>query len=128
MVPPEGLEVGQEGKALGMTASTGDVLAFFVPHPWSTEKWTKEVKAKIAPLVRKCFPNRTSFQIFRDGEKLLHGQAAKEAMKDPNITTLPCWPKHPLDLNPQDVCLAWAEDKRRKHESPMTRMRRSRLG
>ena len=116
--PQKDWRMVKKQKVFGMTASTGDVLAFLVPHPWSTELWAKEVKAKVAPFLRKCFPRRSNFQILIDGEKLLHGQAAKDAMKEAGITTLPGWPKYSPDLNPQENVWAWAEDEHRKHEKP----------
>jgi hypothetical protein len=96
-------------KVFGMTTSTGKCLAFLVPKPWSTEAWAKDIRTKVAPFLKRCFRNLSSYEILIDGEQLLHGPAAKQAMKDNKITTLPDWPKYSPDLNPQENVWAWAE-------------------
>ncbi len=66
--------------------------------------------------MKKAFPQKTSFQILLGGEKLLHGPAAKAAMKEVGISVLPRWPKYSPDLNPQENIWAWAETRLRKNE------------
>ncbi len=103
-------------KVFGMTTSNGKKLAFLVPKPWSTEKWAVAVKNRVAPFLKKSFPRLSTFQILLDGEKILHGPAAKDAMKKAGIKTLPGWPKYSPDLNPQEHVWAWAEPRLRKLE------------
>jgi hypothetical protein len=105
-------------KVFGLTTSNGKALCFLVPKPWSTELWAKEVKKKVGPFLKKSFPNLTSYQILLDGEKLLHGPAAKAAFKEHNIRSLPGWPKYSPDLNPQENVWAWSEKDLRKREKP----------
>jgi len=104
-------------KVFGMTTSNGKCLAFLVPKPWTTEAWAADIRKKVAPFLKKCFRNVSSYEILLDGEALLHGPAAKRAMKDNNITTLPGWPKYSPDLNPQENVWAWSEPHLRTLES-----------
>jgi hypothetical protein len=96
-------------KVFGFTASSGKMLAFLVPSPWSTEKWARLVKTQLAPFLKAAFPNRREFQILLDGEKVLHGPAAKTAFREHKITVLPSWPKYSPDLNPQEHVWTIAE-------------------
>ena len=74
------------------------------------------VRQKVGPFLKRAFPRRTQFQILLDGERLLHGAAAKTAMRDAGISTLPDWPRYSPDLNPQENVWAWAEQNLRKAE------------
>lgn len=103
-------------KVFGLTTSNGKKLAFLVPKPWSTEKWAAAIRSRVKPFLKKAFPRRTSYQILLDGEQLLHGPAAKTAMKDTGIRVLPGWPKYSPDLNPQEHVWAWAEPRLRELE------------
>lgn len=104
-------------KVFGFSTSNGKSLAFLVPKPWSTELWAKEVKKRVVPFFKKSFPNQTAFTILLDGEKLLHGPAAKAAMTAGGIKVLSDWPKYSPDLNPQENVWAWAEKKLRELET-----------
>lgn len=97
-------------RVFGLTTSNGHKLNFFVPKPWSTEEWAVALKNKVVPFLKKAFPNRTSFQILLDGEKLLHGPAAKTVMRENGVKTLAGWPGYSPDLNPQENLWAWAEE------------------
>ena len=66
----------------GFTTSNGKTLAFLVPKKWTCEEWAIEIKRKLVPFLKKSFPNRNTFKIMLDGEKLLHGAAAKRAYKE----------------------------------------------
>lgn len=44
--------------------------------------WSVKIRTKLAPFLKKSFPSKSSFQILLDGEKVLHGPAAKKAFKD----------------------------------------------
>ena len=103
-------------KVFGFTTSTGQKLAFLVPKPWSTQQWAEEVRTRLAPFLRSCFPGRRDFQILIDGEQLLHGPAAKVALDEAGITILPGWPAYSPDLNPQEHVWKWAEDRLRDIE------------
>jgi hypothetical protein len=103
-------------KVFGFTTSNGKKLAFFVPKPWSTEQWAVAVKKNVKPFLKKAFPKVKTFTLLLDGEKLLHGPAARAAFKDANIKIFPEWPKYSPDLNPQENVWAWAEQKLRKIE------------
>ena len=100
----------------GFTTSTGQKLAFLVPHPWSTEQWAVEVRNRLAPFLRSQYPGRRQFQVLLDGEALLHGPEAKAAMTECGISVLPGWPSYSPDLNPQENVWSWAEDRLRDIE------------
>ena len=99
----------QKQKAFGLTTSTGATLAFLWPKGCTTEQWAKLVKKRVIPFLKRTFPGRTAFQILLDGEKVLHGPAAKAAMATANITCLPKWPPYSPDMNPQENVWPWAE-------------------
>ena len=103
-------------KVFGFTTSTGDKLAFLVPQPWCTELWAEEIRNQLKPFLARVFPRRQSYQILLDGEKLLHGAAAKAAMRAAGITVLPGWPSYSPDLNPQENVWAWSENRLREIE------------
>jgi len=104
-------------KVFGLTTSNGKSLAFLVPSPWNTEVWAGLVRKKLAPFLKKSFPDKASFEILLDGEKVLHGPAAKKAFQECNITILPDWPKYSPDLNPQENVWGWSEKKLRELET-----------
>ena len=114
--PKKAYRKAKKQKVFSITTSNGQSLAFLVPKPWSTEVWAKEVKKRVAPFMKKAFPNLTSYTILLDGERLLHGPAAKAAFKSTNIKIFPNWPKYSPDLNPQENVWAWAEKDLRKRE------------
>ena len=58
---------------------------------------------------RKCFPNKTSFQLLLDGEKVQHTAEAKRAMREFGISTLKDWPGYSPELNPQEHVWSRAE-------------------
>ncbi len=103
-------------KIFGITTSNGKKLAFLINPPWNTEKWAEAIKKKVVPFLKKAFPRRSSFQILLDGEKLLHGPAAKRAMQAGKISVFPGWPSYSPDLNPQENVWTVAEEKLRELE------------
>ena len=104
-------------KVFGFTASTGAQLNFLVPTPWSSSVWASLVKSKLVPWLKKVFPNKTSFNVLLDGEKLLHAKEAKEAYRKFNITIEPAWPGYSPDFNPQENIWSRAEPQLRKLET-----------
>ena len=104
-------------KVFGITTSNGKSLCFFVPLPWNTEKWAALVTAKVVPFLKKSFPGRAEFKVLLDGEKVLHGPAAKMAMRAGGMSVLPNWVAHSPDMKPQDNVWAWAEKKLRLIEN-----------
>ena len=78
----------------GFTTTTGQKLAFLVPRPWSTEQWAVEIRTRVGPFLRQCFPGRRGFQVLLDGESLLHGPEARAAMSEFAIIVLPVWPSY----------------------------------
>jgi hypothetical protein len=107
----------QKQKVFGLTTSNGRKLCFLVPKPWTSADWAKEVKSRVGPFLKRAFPNKRSYQILLDGEKLLHAPAAKAAMGEVGVTVLPKWPKYSPDLNPQENVWAWAEERLREKET-----------
>ena len=103
-------------KVFGMTASNGKSIAFTVPPVWNTAAWATHLRRYVGPFLKKAFPRRRTYNILLDGEPLLHGTVAKEAMRDLNITVLPKWPKYSPDLNPQENVWTWAEEELRRNE------------
>jgi len=92
----------------GMTTSNGKSLQFLVKKPRTSAQWAKDIKNKVTPFLKKCFPTLRSYQILLDSEPLLHEKAPKEAMVAGKITVLPKWPKYSAQLNPQEhVWFTW---------------------
>ena len=86
----------------GLTTSNGKALNFLVSKPRTAEQWAGDVKRKVIPFLKKAFPERSSFRILLDGERLLNAPVAKTALASGGITTLPNWPAHSPQLNPQE--------------------------
>jgi len=107
--PKKEWKLVKKQKVFGFTASTGSILAFLVPHPFTTEKWAAMIRTKVFPWLKKTFPQRNIFKMLLDGEPLLHGAAAKAVMREKDISVLPSWPKYSPDLNPQENVWAWAD-------------------
>ncbi len=103
-----------------MTTSNGKSLVFLVPTPWNAEVWAGLVRKKLSPFLKKSFPDKGSYEILMDGERLLHAPVAKKAYKDCDITVLRHWPSYSPDLNPQENVWAWAEPKLRTLETNRT--------
>ena len=106
----------QKQKVFGLTTSCGKSLCFLVPSRLTAETWAAFMKKRVVPFMKKTFPDRTTFTILFDGEKLLHAPEAKRAMREGGVSVLPNWPKYSPDLNPQENVWAWAEHAVRKLE------------
>ena len=104
-------------KVMGFTSSNGKQLAFLVPSPWSSAIWARFIKSKLAPWLKKVFPQKTSYKILLDSEPLLHGPEAKAAFREANISVLAGWPKYCPDLNPQENVWSKAEPALRQSET-----------
>ena len=107
-------------KVFGLTTSCGKQLSFEVPHgkdQFDAKKWAAFVRTKLAPFLKKSFPDRSAFQLLLDGEALLHAPEAKKAMKESSITVLPDWPGHSPELNPQEHVWSRAEPQPRQLET-----------
>ena len=86
----------------GMTTSNGKSLQFLVAKPRTAEQWAVDIKKRVVPFLKKCFPDRTSFQVLLDGEPLLQAPPAKAALTAGGVKVLPNWPKYSAQLNPQE--------------------------
>jgi len=82
----------QKQKVFGFTTSNGKICAFLVPTNYTGEMWAKDIDKKVAPFLKKCFPEKSSFRILLDGEGLLHKPVAKAAMRRHGIEVLAGWP------------------------------------
>jgi|MEHZ01.5.fsa_nt_MEHZ011409100.1_1 hypothetical protein len=89
-------------KVFGFTTSNGKVLAFLVPKSWAAEQWAPLIKKKLGPFLKRSFPDRNSFTVLLDGEKVFHAPVAKAAFRDQGINILPGWPAESPELNPQE--------------------------
>jgi transposase len=115
--PKKQWEKVKKQKVFGFTASNGKMLAFLVNGDWNTAKWSRLIKSKLAPWLKKTFPGKTSFKIILDGEKTLRGAAAKTALRQAGITILAGWPGYSPDLNPQENVWSKAEPALRNMET-----------
>jgi len=104
-------------KVFGLTTSTGKDLVFAWPKSCTTEKWAALVKRRVIPFLQKEFPSKRRMQLLLDGEKLLHGPAAKALFDAASIKSkLKDWPAHSPDINPQEHVWSWAEERLRALE------------
>jgi hypothetical protein len=101
----------------GSTTSNGKSLQFVVPKPRTSEQWAVDLKRKVAPFLKKCFPILTSYNILLDGEGLLHAPVAQAAYRAGNITVAKGWPSYSPQLNPQENVWAWSEKELRRMET-----------
>ena len=104
-------------KVFGMVTSTGKSLVFLVEKPYDKFKWAEDLKKKVVPFLKKCFPNLSEYRILLDGEKLFTAAPAKKVMAENNVSLLPFWPGYSPDLNPQENVWAWAETELRRLET-----------
>lgn len=103
-------------KIFGLTTSNGKKLCFLVPRPWKAEDWAVDIKNRVVPFLKKAFPNKTTFTILLDGEKLLHAPVAKAAMEAGGIKVFLNWPGYSPDLNPEEHVWDHTEDELREIE------------
>ena len=104
-------------QVFGFTASNGKQLAFLVPSPWNATAWAELIRTKLAPWLRRIFPEKRSFRILLDGEKVLHAPQAKAAYRAAGIVVESGWPGHSPDLNPQENVWSKTEPILRKRET-----------
>ena len=60
------------------------------------------IKTRLIPMLKRKYPERSSWTMLIDGEKLMHTTLAKELYKAKGMKLLPKWPAYSPDLNPQD--------------------------
>ena len=105
-----------KAKVFGITANTGSSMVCPSPlHPKSKD-WVKIFCAQVAPFLRGEFPDRQRITVLLDGEKVMHTEEAKAAMRRHGVRLLQQWPSHSPDLNPQENVWAWAQRELRKTE------------
>ena len=107
-------------KVSGLTTSNGKQLIFEVPfgkHLFDSATWAGFVKSRVAPFLRRVFPEKTSFHLLVDCEALLHAPEPKRAMRQHHISTLKDWPGYSPELNPQEHVWSRAEPQLRELET-----------
>ena len=117
---PDEWKLTRKMKCFGLTASNGKQLIFEVPYGkgnFGSEKWAGYLKKRVAPFLRRSFPEKRSFHLLLDGEGLLHAPPAKRAMRENGISTLKDWPGYSPELNPAEHVWSQAEPKLRELES-----------
>jgi len=108
-------------KIFGLTTSNGKIFTCLIPmgeKEWTATKFAEIVKKRLGPFLKKAFPDRKTFQILLDGEKVFHAPEAKRAMKRQGMKVLPEYPPYSPDLNPQENVWPWAEKELRKLGTP----------
>ena len=103
-------------KVFALITSTGKIFTVLIPTPWNNEVWAGLVNTKLAPFLRRCFPDRRSFTILLDGEKIFRASPPKAAYAHHGIKLLPGYPAWSPELNPAENVWPWAEDYLREHE------------
>ena len=84
----------------------------------TSEHFARKIKRQIIPFLRQQFPNRTSFQLMLDGERVLHAAPAQAAFATANIVSkMRNRPSISPDLNPQENVWPWAENRVRLLEA-----------
>ena len=100
--PKEEYKLVQKQWIFGLTTSTGKSIQFLVNAPRTGEQWAADIRKRVAPFLKRCFPEKRSYRILLDGESLLQSKPAKKEMKKHNISVIPDWPPHSPQLNPQE--------------------------
>ena len=100
--PKEQYKLVQKQWIFGLTTSTGKSIQFLVNAPRTGEQWAADIRKRVAPFLKRCFPEKRSYRILLDGESLLRSKPAKKEMKKHSISVIPDWPPHSPQLNPQE--------------------------
>ena len=105
----------RKAKVFGLTTAIGNSLVLPAPLNPTTSDWAKMVP-RIAEFLQGEFPQRTSFTLLLDGEKIFHTDEAKRKMEQHGLRILPDWPPNSPDLNPQENVWSTAKKLLRKAE------------
>ncbi len=52
---------------------------------WTSKKFAEIINTRVAPFLRRAFPEKASFRILLDGETVFHAPEAKAALKKQKI-------------------------------------------
>ena len=116
--PQKEWKLTKQLKVFAMTTSTGKILAFPIPSPFDGEVWQTLVKRKVVPFLQRSFPNRATFKLLIDSEKILHSPPAKQAYRECGIEIFAGWPKCSSEPNPQENVWPESEITLRAKEGP----------
>ena len=103
-------------KLFALTTSNGQVLTILIPKPYNKHVWAGLVNTKLAPFLKRAFPEKRSFMILLDGEKVFRAPVAKAAMAAHGISLIRGYPPNSAELNPQENVWPIAEKTLRKLE------------
>ena len=99
-----------------MTTSNGKILAIKIPSPWDNVVWSRLVRSKVAPFLKRAFPHKRTFKLLLDSEPVFHAAEPKRIYREAGIVILPHWPKYSPELNPQENVWPQAEKRLRELE------------
>ena len=89
-------------KVFGLTTSTGKILALLLPKPFNNMIWSRLLREKVYPFLKKEFPDRKTYRILLDGEKIFRAPPCKAVMQKKGIVLLEDWPPHSPEINPKE--------------------------
>ena len=61
--PKEEYKLVQKQWIFGLTTSTGKSIQFLVNAPRTGEQWAADIRKRVAPFLKRCFPEKRAYRI-----------------------------------------------------------------